>query len=324
MGNFRTFSEVMNFTLENFPTWMERFDEDGNEVGGRKAAIVNCNHFINMYGRSFPVKKINTAIMLALRTRSIKELNHKNSTWNKILSAVHCSLSFCHASEKIADPPLFQPRALRLAEDELQVLFFTMQEIHTMVTHARHVHYRDDLADLILGAAMTGTRQNELLRLKVRDVDFDKNRIYVGGREDFVTKARKAVWIPILEPLLPVLRERCRDNPQTAKVFGEDWQTRHCIRYPYEQNLNACMPENRRYPYKQVRHTFCTAMAEIGYPTEYISDLAGHRNPRTTKRYIAAVGKRKEQIMADFSQKVGFMTSANPYETPHDIQPLAV
>ena len=317
MGKLKTFSQCMNYTLENQPNWMERFDEDGNEVGGRKAAIVNCSHFINMYGRSFPVDKIDQSIMLALRARSKKELNHRASTWNKILSAVHTVLSFCHAAEQVAHPPRFQPRSLRLREDELQVDFFTMQEMHTMITHARHVYYRDDLADLLLGAAMTGTRQNELLRLKVRDIDFDKNRIYVGGRTDFVTKGRKAVWIPIMEPLLPVLHERCRDNPQSAKVFGEDWQTRHCVRYPYEQNRDACMPENRRYAYKQVRHTFCTAMAEAGYPTEYISELAGHSSMVTTKRYIAAVGKKKEEIMADFSKRVGFMT-------PHDMQPMAV
>lgn len=306
----KSFGECMRYTLEHQPNWIQRFDEDGNEVGGRKAAIVNCRHFIDMYGNKFPVDKIDRAKMLALRTHCIQEKGHKESTWNKILSAVHTVLDFCYAAEFTDTPPGFKPKALRLRESQLQVEFFTMEEIHTMVTHARHVYYRDDLADLLLGAALTGTRQNELLRLKVRDVDFDRNRIYVGGRDDFVTKGKKAVWIPIMEPLLPVLKERCRDNPPSAKVFGEDWQTRHAIRYPYEQNRDACMPPNRRYAYKQVRHTFCTAMAMAGYPTELISDLAGHSSIATTKRYIAAVGAEKERLMADFSQRLSFMSGA--------------
>ena len=77
-SKIKSFGECMRYTLEHQPNWIQRFDEDGNEVGGRKAAIVNCRHFIDMYGNKFPVDKIDRAKMLALRTRCIQEKVTRN------------------------------------------------------------------------------------------------------------------------------------------------------------------------------------------------------------------------------------------------------
>ena len=58
----------------------------------------------------------------------------------------------------------------------------------------------------------------------------------------------------------------------------------------------ADLPADRRSPHV-LRHTFCTALAEAGIAIEVIKDLAGHKDIRTTMRYVDVSDKRQQQAI---------------------------
>jgi integrase len=187
-------------------------------------------------------------------------------------------------------------KGLRQPEGEQQVRIFTMDEVDLLAHSSRVDFRRHDLADLIIAAAWTGARQNELLKLTVGDINFDDNVICIGGRKGWQTKGKDARQQPICKRVLPILKERCRDLPRTALIFGEDWESRFCIRNIFEKVRDYALP-HKSYPFKQIRHSFCTALMENGTPLETVRVLAGHKSINTTLRYARATTKAKQDAL---------------------------
>lgn len=285
MPKLRKFGQCVKYTFDNKPEWIHG--------GGAETAGHNCNHFIKLYG-SYPVQNIDRALMRDLISKMTKT-GRSNATINRILSAISTVLNYCHDCGQINQPMSF--KGLRLKEGKQQVRVFTMQEIDLLVRAARVDFNRHDLADLITAAAWTGTRQNELLQLRVGDVDFDRKLILIGGRKGFETKGKDARQAPIMDALLPILQERCRDMPRDALVFGEDWVSRFSVRYIFERVRDYALPE-KEYPFKQIRHSFCTGLIEANVPLVVVQELAGHSSPTVTLRYARATDKAKADALA--------------------------
>ena len=88
----------------------------------------------------------------------------------------------------------------------------------------------DDLADIILFAALSGIRQGRILALKSDDIDFENNMIRVTKPK---SKAVKARYCGLHAALKPMLVRRCNDNRLNLLVMtGSLHQMNHeLIRY---------------------------------------------------------------------------------------------
>ena len=281
----RKFGQCVKYTFENKPEWIHG--------GGAETAGYNCQHFLDLYG-SYPVENIDRALMLDLISKMSKS-GRSNATINRILSAVSTVLNYCYERNMIHNEPI-SFKGLRQREGEQQVRIFTMDEVDQLAHSSRVDFRRHDLADLIIAAAWTGARQNELLKLTVGDINFDENVICIGGRKGWETKGKDARMQPITKRLLPILKERCRDLPRSALVFGEDWESRFCIRNIFEKVRDYALP-NKEYPFKQIRHSFCTALMEQNVPLETVRVLAGHKSINTTLRYARATNKARKDAL---------------------------
>ena len=286
MNKLRTFGQCVKFTFDHKPEWIHG--------GGAETAGHNCNHFIKLYGKSFPVEQIDRALMHDLVSKMTKT-GRSNATINRILSAISTVLNYCYECNMIHNEPM-SFKGMRLREGEQQVRIFTMDEVDQLAHSSRVDYRRHDLADLIIAAAWTGARQNELLKLTVGDVDFSDMTLRIGGRKGWETKGKDARKQPIMKRVLPILQERCRDMPRSALVFGEDWETRWQIRDIFERVRDYSLP-HKSYPFKQIRHSFCTALMEQNVPLETVRVLAGHASINTTLRYARATSKAKKDAL---------------------------
>jgi integrase len=185
-----------------------------------------------------------------------------------------------------------------------------MPEIAKISEFCRNTWRNNDLADLIIGGAWTGARQCELLNMKVGDVQWERNVIFIGGRKDFKTKASTVAEIPIIgnSPLVSILKERTRDLPTFEYVFGNDWKSRHQVRYHWQNMIEFCMPD-KAYPIKQLRHTFCTALITLGVPLPVVQQLANHKSYDTTLRYARATDEAKREGLNKLTDAYGSMMS---------------
>lgn len=163
----------------------------------------------------------------------------------------------------------------------------------------------DRIEALFVLAVGTGLRQGELLGLAWEDLDLDAGYVHVRKelvrrdgryhREDPKTDRSKRV-VPLAPPVLeamilhrdrikaagfvPVLSGPVFINTNGAELSGS-WVTHHF----YDLLLKAGV---NRVPFKNLRTTFASRLAEAGVSDVVIARLMGHSRTATTRRHYIA------------------------------------
>ncbi len=114
-----------------------------------------------------------------------------------------------------------------LKEAEIKPEYFTRDQVEELSLTARKMFEWQDMSDAIVFAAYTGMRQANLMRAQVGDIDWDMNRIGVGGRPDNPTKAGNCYWVPMSPRLEEILQRRSEGHSARALLFGNCWDDRH-------------------------------------------------------------------------------------------------
>lgn len=143
----------------------------------------------------------------------------------------------------------------------------------------------------------TGIRKQELLNLKLSDVDFQKRTLFVE-----CGKGQKDRVIPLNYKLIQILQdylnERTRLSKNTAYFFstlrGNGKMSPMAIKRIFER----IKKESGVYAYPHLmRHTFATLMLEGGCDLFTLSKLMGHGDVKTTTIYLSTSVKHSmEQI----------------------------
>jgi len=149
---------------------------------------------------------------------------------------------------------------------------------------------------LYLTAAMTGLRQDELVALRWRDVDWTAGRIrvrqnYVLGEFGTPKSRRSTRSVPMADQVageLDRLHQVAGDPGEDYLVFADPHAAgpldKAAILRRYRRALRAAqLPERHRF--HDLRHTFGTRMAAAGVPMRTLQEWMGHRDIETTQRY---------------------------------------
>lgn len=201
-----------------------------------------------------------------------------------------------------------------LGRDEINLFFRHIEGTHAL------------MAKILYGA---GLRLMECVRLRIKDVDFDRKRIHVHGKGD---KWRSTI---LPDPIISELRhhiERVKALHQRdlAEGFGEvyipealnrkyknapketQWQyvfpskkrsidprsARERRHHVLESGLQKAVKLaafragiHKRVTCHTLRHSFATAMLENGTNIRVLQDLMGHTDVKTTERYTHVMDK---------------------------------
>ncbi len=145
------------------------------------------------------------------------------------------------------------------------------------------------IREFVTLAVGTGMRLDELVHLQWADIDLERRLIAVHRGRHGTTKSGKARYIPILNTLVPFLRDLALKRGGAKLVFpGEDGKPRSKpgVRFPFKQAAKrAGLPEALRF--HDLRHTFASHWVLDGGDIFRLSKILGHANVTITQKVYA-------------------------------------
>lgn len=142
---------------------------------------------------------------------------------------------------------------------------------------------------------LTGIRRQELLDIKINDVDFSRNSINVLGKRNKVRSIPLTEWMKLqLKDYLDIRKQvfpKCDFLFLTIK--GEKMYSKLVYRV-VNKYLTALSTLTKRSPHI-LRHTFATQMLNSGADLNAIKEILGHANLSATEVYTHNTFKKLQQ-----------------------------
>ncbi len=145
------------------------------------------------------------------------------------------------------------------------------------------------LKDIFTTAYYTGMRLNELLNMKWNWIDFTQEVIIIKNTDDFNTKNKRERVIPI--------------HPKVKKIFQGYFQIANITKNSFVFFRKSGIKLNGEFISKQfkkavraaelnenihfhsLRHSFASALVQLGVSLYAVKELLGHENIKTTQVY---------------------------------------
>ena len=164
------------------------------------------------------------------------------------------------------------------------------EEVGQLINAARGLKHQAFIA-LLYG---TGLRLSEALALRIRHVDGQRKQLRV-----IKGKGRKDRYVNLPECLLKILRDyyvECRPVEYlfNGQAEGSKWSPR-AAQYAIEAARNAAGMAREVHPHV-LRHCYATHHLEGGTNLVYLKEQLGHKNLKTTARYIRLCVEYPRQV----------------------------
>jgi integrase len=191
--------------------------------------------------------------------------------------------------------------------DSVEIRYLELDQVDALTRHAHPGEYEQLDRVLYRTAAMTGMREGELIALRWRDVAWGQSVIRV--RQNYVLNEfgtpkskRSTRAVPMADQVAGELERYYKANGEPdddALVFGDPTARRSqgklmpigspldkaALLRRFRKALKAAkLDEARRF--HDLRHTFGTQMAAAGVPMRTLQEWMGHRDIKTTERYV--------------------------------------
>jgi integrase len=211
-------------------------------------------------------------------------------TVNNVLGTLACLVRYWYEREGI-DPPSFKAGLLKQDEIEPHVCH---PAVYARMVDAARADPETLALLLLMGDA--GLRQGEARGLRVGDIRFDEpasirvQRALSLDEEEHSPKGRRNRTVPMTARLRAALADQVKSRPRFAMalVFARDdgspW-TSSCVQVRLARLERAIGIEGSGRSH-HLRHMFVTELAAAGVPPRVIQELAGHRDLKTTLRYM--------------------------------------
>ena len=159
-------------------------------------------------------------------------------------------------------------------------LFLTKKEIINLINNIKNEKHKL-MIKLIYG---TGLRVNELVNLKVDDLNFENN--YGWVRQGKGKKDRLFVIPNLLkQDLINYIKEKNLDNGSWLFVSYNGHISTRSIQEIIRKAAKKAKLNKKVHPHT-LRHSYATHLIEDGYGLTLVQSLLGHKSPETTMIYV--------------------------------------
>ncbi len=216
-----------------------------------------------------PMGEISKRLVEDYKLKRLQE-GASNSTINKEIRLLHHILEMATEWEYLDRNPITRIRGLP-EERKGKGRALSPQEFQKLLRYLSPTY-----VDLACFLAYTGARLGDALSLRWRDIDFEKGLIVIAGE-----KIGESYLVPMSESLKIMLCNRKNGAQPEDRVFQHsDSNFRRALQKAARQ---AGIGHLRIH---DLRHTFITWLASNGIAPQIVAALAGHKDMKTTERYI--------------------------------------
>jgi len=277
------------------------YDESGNKLFGVRDTSVyeaHLKHFKEFFGK-IRVRDIRVGMLRAYRNHRLRSKtkgggNVNVGTVNREMNTLRAMLNEAKINDWITVNPFTKARPGEListADEQPRETILTYEQEQRLLKECEGENRRH-LKALVIAGLDTGARKGELLRLTWPQVDFENGVIralisYKGKngallkRDVVMTERLRETLIDLQKnkPIKAFRRLKSGKKPSELLVFGI---TRN-VRRSWDGARKDSGLEDVRF--HDLRHSAGTRLSEI-LPVVHVGKVLGHRNPKTTNRYI--------------------------------------
>ncbi len=245
---------------------------------------VQRDHVLRLLGPNKNVAKISKGDLAAMRTKLLME-KKAPGTINRVMATLN-TLFRELVEHEVLDK---YPKMKKLEEKNARKEYFSQEDVDKMIHACHDIFLYHDLADAMILALYTGSRQAHLLTLEVRDVDLDRETILFRD-----PKCGEDYTLDIHPKLRGILEVRCEGEDPNAKLFN--FKNKDELYYQFLKVRDYC-GLNKKLVWHSFRHTCGTWLAERGVPVQNIAKVLNHKTLEMSMRYAKLTDKARKSAI---------------------------
>ena len=259
---------------------------------------IDLKQFIEFIEKEFGLKKLNSVNHKIARSWiiNLSSENLTSATINRKIASAKSFYKYLISREKLNENP-FKKISLLKKEKKLPS-FIKEKDIKLMFDQSKFKNNLIDTRNLLILELLygTGIRLSELINLKIKDCDLNKNQIKVLG------KRNKERIIPInkniksqLEKYLILRAQKEIKNSEYLIITSKYEKSYPMFIYRIVKNNLSKTINSEKYNPHILRHTFATHLVNKGANINAVKDLLGHSSLAATQIYTHnSIEKLKE------------------------------
>lgn len=244
-----------------------------------------CNafeEFVNFY-YSFDIRNIDETQIIAFLRFLVTERKVSSSYQNQAINAIKF-----YYERVLGGQRKFYFIERPLKEKTLPTVL-SMDEVSAVLKHTSNLKHRA----MLMIAYSAGLRVSEIVNLKIKDIDSDRNQIRIVQG-----KGKKDRYTLLSQKALVILRQYFKVYQPKDWLFEGYDHAQYTVR-SIQQVLKGSVAKagiTKKVSMHTLRHSFATHLLESGTDLRYIQNLLGHASSKTTEIYTHITTKGFDQI----------------------------
>lgn len=155
-------------------------------------------------------------------------------------------------------------------------------------------HFGDHLTVAVLLSMNTGLRRGELLKLRWRSIDFNRQLLTVEGPD---SKTRQTRHVPLNSEAMSALRRWREQVGGGTRVFAVTTSFKTAWLHALKR------AEIVKFRWHDLRHHFASRLVQRGVPLNTVRDLLGHSSIAMSLRYAHLAPDQRREAVAKLTER---------------------
>lgn len=182
---------------------------------------------------------------------------------------------------------------------------FSSEELQLLLNRENRYQFIDTRNAVVLSLLIyQGLTSEEIINLKVRDIDLDNGTVYAKASSNLnrrtleLVNRQMIVFSNYINEARPKLL-RCDSDKLVLSKLGKPMADVSSIKAIIDP-LKDLFPDKKLCPQTIRMSVICNWLNEKKYPLEHVQELAGHKWPGTTEKYFKADSEQQRELINRF------------------------